>query len=190
MPPIRPAARFAVLACLAALLGARPAGAEVRQSAADGFLVMHEVQVGAAPAALFAALGQVGRWWSDQHAWSGSAANLRLELAAGGCFCERWAEGSAEHARVVFVRRDRELRLRGALGPLQAMGLDGLLGFELASTEGGTTRLHVTYRVSGDRQHELAQITPAVDAVIGEQVARLKRFVETGTPEPPAAREQ
>lgn len=182
----RPAAALAGLVCLAVLLGARPVAAEVKQSAADGFLVAHTLQVGAAPAAVYAALGQVGRWWSNVHSWSGSAANLSLALEAGGCFCERWAEGSAEHARVVFAVKDQALRLRGALGPLLAMGLDGLLSFELTPAEGGT-RLEVSYRLSGDGLHGLAPIAPAVDGVIGEQAGRLKRFVETGSPEPPPA---
>jgi hypothetical protein len=181
VPRIRRTA--AALAGLVALLGARSAGAEVKQSAADGFLVAHSLQVSTAPAAVFAALGEVGRWWSSRHSWSGSAANLSLALEAGGCFCERWPEGSAEHARVVFARKDRELRLRGALGPLLAMGLDGLLSFELAPAEGGT-RLEVSYRISGDGLHDLAPIAPAVDGVIGEQAGRLKRFLETGSPEP------
>ena len=181
----RPAAALAGLACLVSFLGARPAGAEVKQSAADGFLVAHSLQVNAAPAAVYAALGQVGRWWNGQHSWSGSAANLTLALEAGGCFCERWAEGSAEHARVVFAVKDQALRLRGALGPLLAMGLDGLLSFELAPAEGGT-RLEVSYRISGDGLHGLAPLAPAVDGVIGEQAGRLKRFAETGSPEPPA----
>jgi hypothetical protein len=177
--------RPAALAVLAGLL-ALPAAAEVKQSAADGFLVAHTLQVSAAPTAVYAALGQVGRWWSSRHSWSGSAANLSLALEAGGCFCERWAEGSAEHARVVFVRKDQAVRLRGALGPLQAMGLDGLLSFELAPAEEGT-RLDVSYRLSGDALHALAPIASAVDGVIGEQAGRLKRFVETGRPEPPPA---
>jgi uncharacterized protein YndB with AHSA1/START domain len=173
--------------CLVAVLVSLPAAAEVKQSAPDAFLVAHELQVGAAPSAVFAALGQVGRWWSPQHSWSGSPANMSLELAAGGCFCERWGEGGAEHARVLFVVRDRELRLRGALGPLQGMGLDGVLSFALApAAEGKATRLAVTYRVTGDSLHGLAPLAPVVDGVVGEQVGRLKAFVETGSPEPAA----
>src|SRR3546814_9802807 len=33
-------------------------------------------------------LSQPGRWWNGAHSYSGSAANLRLEPVAGGCFCE------------------------------------------------------------------------------------------------------
>jgi hypothetical protein len=65
------------------------------------------------------------------------------------------------------------------------MALDGLLAFTLAPTDSGT-RLTVTYRVTGDSLHALEPLAPAVDGVIGEQVARLRTFVETGSPEPPA----
>lgn len=155
------------------------ARAEVKQSAADGFLVQHELVVAASPAAVWAALPQVGKWWNPAHSWSKAASNLSLEPRAGGCFCETWSSSSVEHGRVVMVREGQLLRLHAALGPLQELALFGALTWSLAP-EGPGTKLTVTYRVSGDSLHALEKLAPAVDGVIGEQAARLKRFAETG----------
>lgn len=105
-----------------------------------------------------------------------------LDLQAGGCFCERWGEASVEHGRVVFALPGELLRLRAALGPLQDMGLVGVLTFTMKPSGGGTA-LVGAYRISGDSLHGLDKLAPVVDGVIAEQVTRLKRFVETGRPE-------
>ena len=72
-----------------------------------GFKVTHEVTVAASPATVWRALGRVGRWWDPEHTWSGEARNMRIVLAAGECFCERWQGNSVEHARVVWAQRDQ-----------------------------------------------------------------------------------
>jgi uncharacterized protein YndB with AHSA1/START domain len=170
-----------------ALLGVGAARGEVKQSAPDGLLVAHVVEVKRAPAEVFAALGRVGEWWNGEHSWSHEAKNLSLELRAGGCFCERWATGSAEHGRVVQVREGELLRLAAMLGPLQELAATGALTFALAPLDGGRTRLTVSYRVNGDSASGFDRLAPIVDGVIGEQVGRLVRFVETGKPEAPPA---
>jgi uncharacterized protein YndB with AHSA1/START domain len=172
------------LLLLVGLIGAassRPAAAEVKRSAPDGMISVHQVVVAARPDLVYGALVQVGKWWAPAHTWSGSAASLSLVPRAGGCFCETWPGGSAEHGRVVMARPNQLLRVRAALGPLQELALAGTLTWELAG-EGTSTRMTVTYRVSGDSLHGLDKLAPAVDAVIGEQTARLKKFVETGSP--------
>ena len=58
----------------------------------------------APPPHLYAALGEIDRWWNGSHSYSGQAANLSLARQAGGCFCERWGNNSVEHARVVYAR--------------------------------------------------------------------------------------
>lgn len=153
--------------------------AEVRQAAPDGFLLHHTFEVKAPPEAVYQAIGRVGRWWS--HSWSGDSNNLTLELRAGGCFCETWPQGSAEHARVVRAIRNETVVLHGAFGPLQEMAVSGVLVFQLKPA-GEATQLTVTYRVSGDQAHALDRLAPAVDKVIGEQASRLARYAETGSP--------
>ena len=173
---------------LAALLSSLvpSARAEVLQSAADGFLIGHSADVAASPAQTYAAIIQVQRWWNPEHTWSGDAANLSLKAEAGGCFCERWTQGSSEHGRVLMTVTDELLRLQAALGPLQEYALNGVLSFQLAAGIEGTTQLNVDYRVNGASASDLTGFAPAVDQVLAEQIDRLLRFVDSGNPEPAA----
>src|SRR5690606_32997881 len=131
------------------------------------------------PEQAWRALAQVGRWWNGDHTYSGDAANLELDLRAGGCWCERWGETqSVEHMRVVLVmERDgvRTLRAVGGLGPLQEMGASGVLTFTVAAHASGA-KIAMTYRVTGDSALGLNELAPLVDMVLMEQFGRLSRF--------------
>jgi uncharacterized protein YndB with AHSA1/START domain len=144
------------------------ATAAVKQVAADGFIVEHRLSVAATPAQAWAALGQPGRWWPKEHTWSGDPANLSLPLQLGGCFCERWKDGGAEHGRVVMIRRNELLRLNAALGPMQDMAVSGVLSIALAAKDEGSEAI-VTYRVSGTPAHSFDKMATVVDQVIGLQ---------------------
>jgi uncharacterized protein YndB with AHSA1/START domain len=157
---------IAGLCCVLAFPGL--AGAAVVRSAADGFVIEHTYRITAPPAAAWQVLLHPERWWPSDHTWSGSAANLSLVAEAGGCFCERWSDGSAEHARVIHVRTNQLLRLDGALGPMQEMAVTGVLTVRLVPVDGGT-EARVTYQVSGDASHQLAELAPVVDKVLGQQ---------------------
>ncbi len=179
---MHPVTRSIALCALVFAIPCAAARALVTQAKPDGFLLTLSAEIAAPPAAVYSALGQVAGWWSSSHTWSGDAKNLSLPLEAGACFCERWAGGGVEHARVVFVKKDEILRLAGALGPLQEMAVAGVITFTLKSIEKGS-RLEVTYRLSGDSSHSLDKVAPFVDQVLSQQVARLKAFAETGKPE-------
>ena len=172
--------RYAILAL--ALL-AFDAHAEVIEKAADHFLVTFSARVEAPPAKAYVAIGEVARWWSPEHTWSGKAANLSLKAEAGACFCERWADGSVEHGRVVMAKKNATLRLEASLGPLQEYALNGILTFQLKPIDEEATQLDVGYRVSGSSGSGLDQFAPAVDGVLGAQIDRLLRYVDTGNPE-------
>lgn len=161
---------------------AGPAAAEATQVSTSGFLVSVRHELKAPPPRVYAALGELERWWNAAHSYSGQAANLSLSRQAGGCFCERWSGNAVEHARVVMALEDRTLRLEGALGPLQALAVNGVLTFGLAPKDGGTA-LVVTYRVAGNDGSALQQLAGPVDSVISEQVRRLVAYVETGKPD-------
>ncbi|MEE2777390.1 MAG: c-type cytochrome [Acidobacteriota bacterium] len=155
------------------------ASAELRSSAADGFLVEHTFEIPAPPDAAWRALTQPESYWPADHTWSGSAENLSLDAKAGGCFCELWDGGSAEHGRVLMAQPGKLLRIRGSLGPLQEMAVAGVLGIALEETETGTTAV-VTYRVSGDSTHDLTGIAPVVDEVIGQQLGGFAALAASG----------
>lgn len=180
MTSIRPLA-----ACLA-LLAPIPAAAAVSAASPSGFLVTIEAPAKAPARNVFAAIQQVGRWWDPQHTYSGNAGALSLEMRAGGCFCERWDTNSVEHARVLWVARDKTLRLEGSLGPLQELAVNGILQFSLEA-RGDDTALRLTYRVRGPAEAALDKQAAAVERVLAEQVRRLVRFVETGSPVPVVA---
>ena len=152
------------------------ATADVRQAAPDGAIIEHRFQISALPAATWQTLVHPERWWPADHTWSGVPGNLSLAPEAGGCFCERWGEASAEHARVIMSRPGELLRMRGSLGPLQEMAVTGVLTITLAAKDGGTEAI-VTYRLSGDPTHRLDGFIGAVDSVIGLQFGNFAKAV-------------
>jgi uncharacterized protein YndB with AHSA1/START domain len=154
----------------ACLLLPLPSAAEVKLAAPDGFVVEHRFAIAASPTAAWEVLVHPERYWPDGHTWSGRAANLSLAAEAGGCFCERWAEGSAEHARVIMAVPGKLLRFRGALGPFQDMAVTGVMSVALAPGESGTEAV-VTYRVNGAATQRLGEMAAAVDRVVNQQFA-------------------
>jgi uncharacterized protein YndB with AHSA1/START domain len=165
-------------ALIPVLAVAAPAAAEVKSVTANGFEVASMATIAAPPDRVYAALGEVGRWWSPSHTFSKDAANLSLELRAGGCFCERLKDGgSVQHLQVVYAAPGAGLRLRGALGPLQAEGVDGALSWSLKPAGGGTS-VAQSYVVGGYIRAGMEQWAPRVDRVLDEQLQRLKAYVE------------
>lgn len=179
--------KFATPLVLALACWTASASAEVKEASADHFQLAFTATITSPPARVYAALAQVGKWWSSEHTWSGDAANLSLKAEAGSCFCERWANGSVEHGRVVMALKDQTLRLDTALGPLQEFALTGTLGFQLDAIEDKHTEMLVDYRVNGSSASGLDQFAPAVDQVLGMQLERLLRYIDTGNPEAPPA---
>lgn len=167
------------------LAWAPAARAEVTAAGPGSFVIEAEAEVAATPAQAWRALGRIERWWSPAHTYSGDARNLSLAPRAGGCWCERWGDGqSVEHARVVLVMEHegvRTLRAVGGLGPLQDMGVAGVLTFTVAPLASGA-KITMTYRVTGDPGLNLDQIAPLVDGVLMEQFGRLSRFSASGSP--------
>jgi uncharacterized protein YndB with AHSA1/START domain len=168
----------------AAILCPATATAEVASSSSSAFVVSAEAEVAAAPEAAWTALLEIGQWWSPAHTFSGDAANLSLDAQAGGCWCERWGDGqSVEHARVVAVTSYegvRALRAVGGLGPLQELGVSGVMTFTVAPVASGA-KITMTYRVSGDASLGLDQVAPLVDGVLMEQFGRLNRYSASGS---------
>jgi len=169
---------------LMVLASAAPATAEVIDMGDNGFTVRHELSIDAERSTVYkTAIDQIGSWWSSDHTVSGDAANLYLRTDLPGCFCERLGEGGGLiHLRVTFVNPGVMLRLSGGLGPLGLMGVAGNMTWEFDETEDGTT-VTLQYAVGGYLDGGLAAVASPVDAVLGEQMSRLKAYVETGSPE-------
>ena len=172
--------RLAIVAVL--LLAAGPSHAEVADQGPAGFQVRHVALIAAPPAKVRAAALDVGKWWSSAHTYSGDANNLSIDAA--GCFCEKLPDGLVRHMTLVYSAPDA-LRLAGALGPLATTGASGHLGLSFGkAADPNSTQLVLTYDVGGYAKGGLAQTWAApVDGVLGQQVTRLKRYVETGKPE-------
>ena len=158
------------------------AAADVTSSAPGGFTVAHELVVSADRRTTYnAAVESVSAWWNGDHTITGDAARLSIDPRAMGCFCEILDDGGAVvHLVVTFVNRDVILRLTGGLGPLGLMGVAGNMTWEFFDTDGGGTRLRWTYAVGGYRDGGLDAVAQPVDAVIGDALSRLGRFIETG----------
>jgi uncharacterized protein YndB with AHSA1/START domain len=174
-----------ILPVLLLLIGTGRARAVVVDSTQAGFLVRSETVVQAAPDSVYRALtARIGAWWDPEHTFSGDSRNLSLDATPGGCFCERLpGGGGVRHLTVAFASPGRLLRLTGALGPLQGAGIAGSLTWSLSPAPGGTA-VRLDYSVGGYFPGGLPAMAPAVDAVLGAQVSRLKRLVETGRPDP------
>ena len=176
--------RSLAVAAVAFALAAGVARAEVVEATPGGFQVKETTEIAAPAAKVWAALGQVGGWWSSEHTWSQDAKNLSLDLKPGGCWCEALpAGGGAHHMSVIFVSTAKSVILEGTLGPLMFSGASGHLVWNLAEKDGHTT-LTQTYYVGGYFPGGLDKLAPAVDGVLGDQLGRLKRYVETGRPTP------
>lgn len=149
-----------------------PAPAKVVSAQAAGFEVQEDVHIAATPKRVWEALEHVEFWWSKEHTLSGDARNLSMDLAPGGCFCERSAKGSVRYMEVQTAVPGRMLRLDGALGPLSGLGAAGHLTFILKPVGDGTD-LTVTYRVGGWSADGLDKFAADLDGVLAEQWARL-----------------
>ncbi len=152
---------------------------DVVDQAANGFTSRNTASISAPIDEVFDALAnELPAWWVAAHTWTGDAQNLSLNLTAGVCFCERLpGGGSAQHLEVVYVEPGRLLRFRGALGPLQALGVDGSLTFSLEPA-GDETQVTLTYAVGGYYPGGLDTLAAPVDSVLAGQLASLKSFVE------------
>lgn len=169
------------LAC--ALIATGRAFADVSDVDAGGFTIREAVHVNAGADKIYAVLIAPQNWWSSKHTFSGSAANMSLDARAGGCWCETLPNGgSVLHLTVVNAVPGKLLRMKGALGPFQSMAVDGVMTWSLAPAGAGTD-VTLAYAVAGYTKGGFTNISQGADAVLGEQAARLKLYVETGSPE-------
>ena len=158
------------------------AGAEVRDATPGGFTVENVEVVPTDAATTWKALVEdVGKWWPADHTWWGDASKLSISPRAGGCFCEIDGARQAQHMTIGFVDPPNTLRLLGGLGPLQGMGLHGVLEFRLTPADGGGTRIVLFFRAGGYAPDDLTAFAPTVDRVQAQQLGGLANFLRGDT---------
>jgi len=161
------------------------AAAEVVDSSSTGFTVKLAIAIEAPPADVYQRLiHNVGDWWNPAHTYSGDAHNLSIEEKPMGCFCEKLpGGGGVRHMEVIYLAPGKALGLAGGLGPLQTMAVTGSMRFVITPAPGGSL-LEVTYAVGGYLKAGLDTLAKPVDAVLLDQLTRLKNFIQHGDPAP------
>ena len=159
------------------LVASTPAAAEVVSASANGFEVRQTVNVVVKPEVAFAAFGQIAAWWDPEHSYSGKAANLRLDLRPGGCFCEALPDGGGvEHMHVAYLDPGKQMVLTGALGPLLFEAVTGVMDVQVKTAAGGA-QLVLDYKAAGFANGGADKLAPAVDKVLAEQLLRYRKYV-------------
>ena len=79
--------------------------------------------------------------------------------------------------RVVYVAPGKALRLRGALGPFQGLGVEGSLTWSVKSGANGSD-ISLSYLVGGYNKDGFDALSKAADQVLGEQIERLRKFID------------
>jgi uncharacterized protein YndB with AHSA1/START domain len=167
---------------LALILEIVAAHAAVIDQQATGFAVEESAHIAAAPDKVYAALIEPAKWWNSRHTFSGNAANLTLDAKAGGCLCDVLPNGgSVLHLTVIDAEPGSTLRFRGAMGPFQGQGVDSALTFTL-KVDGAGTALTLDNNVGGYMKDGFGKWPTLADAMLADLVARLQRYVETGSP--------
>ena len=170
--------RVITLLTTIALMVGSAANADVTGSGENGFSIHHTIALDASPAAAYRAVTEeLGNWWIADHTWSGDAANLSIDARAGGCFCEKLADGgSMQHMLITWAQPGKEIRMTGGLGPLQMMGVHGGMQWRFEPTEEGSI-LEFNYVVTGFSPDGLAALAPIVDTVQGQQLEALRSYL-------------
>jgi len=164
------------LACFSALK------AKVISADTTGFVIESSALTEANPTQAYKQFIQVSQWWDPDHSWFGKAENFSLDAQAGGCFCEISGAQQVMHMQVLFVNPPHEIRLNGGLGPLQEMGLNGVMTWTFKATESGQTEVVHRYTVTGYHPDGLGFLAPIVDQVQSSQLGRLISTIKTETP--------
>lgn len=170
------------LASFSAMAGA--AQAAVTSVGPNGFEIRQVIHIVAPADKVYAALIQPRLWWSSAHTFSGDRANLSLDARAGGCFCEALPNGgSVRHETVVMAAPGQALTMRGAMGPFMTRGADGAIDITIKPAGDGVD-VTLTNDLGGYMSEGFSTWAPRADAMLADQMARLKRFVETGASPP------
>ena len=148
------------------------ANADVIVASADHYTLRHEAVSPLAPEAMWNRLVHPETWWSSVHSYSGDAANISLDLRAGGLWKEEWDGGSVAHGVVLYLKPTEQLRLEAPFGPLQSMAVNVVWTITILP-EGTGSKVIFDEIANGSDASHLDQIAGAVDGVKSEAMRSL-----------------
>lgn len=148
------------------------ANADVIAASSGHYTLRHEAVSPLAPDAIWNRLVHPETWWSPAHSYSGDAANLSLDLRAGGLWKEEWNGGAVAHGTVLYINPGEQLRLSAPFGPLQSMAVNVVWTITVLP-EGSGSRVIFDEVANGSDASNLDKIAGAVDGVKAEAIARL-----------------
>lgn len=151
-----------LMTALALSLTATPAAAEIVSRSEHAFTLRFEAPADFEVTDIEPSLTGLPLWWQASHTYSGDSANLSLDLAPGGCWCEALEDGTAfDHGRTVSVEADHIL-FHAPFGPLRGrtQRADLTIGW---STGDDSPRVYWLFVVEGDGIGAMAE---AVDGVM------------------------
>lgn len=154
------------------LTAAGAARAEIIESSPRHYVLRHEAASSRSPEALWQRLIEPASWWHPDHTYSGDAANLSLDLRAGGLWLEEWAGGSVAHGEVLLVQKGEVLRMAAPFGPLQGAGAYTVWTITITAADGGSVVVFDEIS-TGPASANLAELAGAVDYVKTEAISRL-----------------
>ena len=148
------------------------ANADVIAASSGHYTLRHEAVSPLAPDAIWNRLVHPETWWSPAHSYSGDAANLSLDLRAGGLWKEEWNGGAVAHGTVLYINPGEQLRLSAPFGPLQSLAVNVVWTITILP-EGTGSRVIFDEVANGSDASNLDKIAGAVDGVKAEAIARL-----------------
>lgn len=161
-----------------AFLSAGPASAEIIDVAPSGMEIKQALRIAAPPEKVWVALIDQARWWSSDHTFSGSSANITFDARVGGCWCEKLPNGGeVMHMMVSHMAPPKTLVVRGSLGPFSNLAGDGAMIFTLAAN-GAETDVTLVFRVGGYVKDGFQKWAAPVDGVLGQQIGNMKKNLE------------
>lgn len=165
-----------LIAVVVLVSSAAPAAAEVVSRTADSFTLRYAAGAEIAPEDIPGALEDLPKWWDSAHTYSGSAANLSLDLTPGGCWCEKLADGTDfDHGRTVSAEADRFV-FSAPFGPLRGKTTKAELTVAWPRDSMGLAATW-TMVVEGPG---IGAMADGVDAVMGAGYQRWMAYLERG----------
>jgi len=166
----------ALITAASLAMAAGPAVAEVVSRTPDSFTLRYAVGAEIVPEDIPSSLADLPGWWDPSHTYTGSAANLSLDLAPGGCWCEKLADGTNfDHGRTLSVADD-QIVFHAPFGPLRGKTTRADLVVSWPAANRGWTPTW-TMTVEGPGVGAMAE---GVDAVMGAGYQRWLTWLERG----------